>query len=336
VPAWNDLLNEVNRLPDDAARSQWLRDNQTAALKRVGALRGNRHVLFYASAFLQKPQAPPYSLIITPEDLNGLMSVVYGMDWPKGLTLILHTPGGDPNAAATIVAYLRSKFSEIEVIVPTFAMSAGTMISLAADRIVMGRQSQLGPIDPQMSFAVRSVSARAIVDQFDAAKADILGNLALAHVWAPILPSLGPALLQEAKNALEYGESMVGGWLAKYMFADRPDREAEGCRVAKHFNDATIHKSHGRRIDRDEAKEQGVVIEDLEDDQDLQDATLTAYHLATISIEHSFVTKLIASDTDRSWLKQWTPPGVPVPVDPQGAAQQTPRGQSASRKKKRR
>ena len=264
------------------------------------------------------------------------MSVVYGMDWARGLTLILHTPGGDPNAAATIVAYLRSKFSQIEVIVPAYAMSAGTMISLAADRIVMGRQSQLGPIDPQMSLGTRSVSARAIVDQFDAAKQEILANLALAHVWAPILPSLGPALLQEAQNALAYGESMVGGWLGKYMFANRQDPVAEGCRVAKHFNDATIHKSHGRRIDRDEARGQGVVIEDLENDQDLQDATLTAYHLATIAIEHSLVTKLIVSDTERSWFKQWTPLGVQAPVNPQGAPPQTPKGQSASRKKRRR
>lgn len=58
------------------------------------------------------------------------MSVMFGMDWNKGLTLVLHTPGGVTNAAETLVAYLRSKFNYIEVIVPTFAMSAGTMISL--------------------------------------------------------------------------------------------------------------------------------------------------------------------------------------------------------------
>ena len=110
------------------------------------------------------------------------MSTIYGMTWSKGLTLLLHTPGGVTNAAETIVAYLWSKFLDIEVIVPTYAMSAGTMISLAANRLIMGRQSQLGPIDPQMPMGGCFVSARAIVDQFERAKADVLSNRDLAHV----------------------------------------------------------------------------------------------------------------------------------------------------------
>jgi ClpP class serine protease len=157
-------------------------------------------VIFYASAFLQKPQAPASIIQITAEDLNAFMSVMYGMKWERGLTLILHTPGGVTNATESIVSYLRSKFDDIEVIVPTFAMSAGTMISLGANRIVMGRQSQLGPIDPQFFLGQTALSARAIVDQFEQAKDDIRKDLTLAHVWAPILQSIGPALLQSYRQ----------------------------------------------------------------------------------------------------------------------------------------
>lgn len=49
-------------------------------------------------------------------------------------------------------------------------MSAGTMISLSANKIIMGRQSQLGPIDPQMPLSGRFVSAQSIIDQFEEAK----------------------------------------------------------------------------------------------------------------------------------------------------------------------
>lgn len=140
MPSWNDLLAEFVGQPDDAARGTWLTKRQGDALAEVGQLRGDRNVIFYASAFLQKPIAPAYALSISAEDINGFMSVIYGMDCTKGLTLLLHTPGGATNAAETIVAYLRSKFTDIEVIVPTLAMSAGTMISLAAQRIVMGRR----------------------------------------------------------------------------------------------------------------------------------------------------------------------------------------------------
>ena len=105
------------------------------------------------------------------------MACIYGMDFSKGLTLLMHTPGGVTNAAETIVAYLRLSSLDFEVIVPAFAMLAGTMISLGADRIVMGRQSQLGPIDRQMVVGGRSVSAQAVVDQFERARG--------RHPWQP-------------------------------------------------------------------------------------------------------------------------------------------------------
>jgi hypothetical protein len=318
VPSWNDLLREADSFPDDATRSQWLAARLNGALQQVSALRSGRNVVLYGSSFLQKPMVPGAFLQITGEDLNGFMAVIFGMDWGKGLTLILHTPGGETNAAESIVAYLRSKFPDVEVVVPTFAMSAGTMISLSADRIVMGRQSQLGPIDPQMPMpaAGRFVSARAIVDQFAQAKKDILGNVTTAHAWAPVLQSLGPALLVEAQNALDYGERMVGGWLAAGMFKALPDAAAKGQKAAAHFNDASKHKSHGRRIGRDEARSLEIVIEDLEDSQELQEAVLTAYHVMTIAFEKGPAAKLLWSNTGRMWVKNVQMGPVAKPAAP--------------------
>ena len=307
MPSWNDLAAEFEQLPDDAHRSVWLRDKQTDTLKKLSAHRNDSNVVFYASAFLQKPGAPAQTVQITSEDLNGFMSVIFGMDWSKPLTLLIHTPGGLTNAAETLVEYIRSKFSSVDVIVPTYAMSAGTMIALASDRIVMGRQSQLGPIDPQLGMMGGMVSARAVVDQFEKAKSEITADVKVAHAWAPVLQSLGPALLVQAQYALQYGEEMVGKWLAKYMLATRPNNQALGASIARHFNDAGIHKSHGRRIGRDEARAQGLTIEDMEQDQVLQDLVLTAYHVATISFERSVATKLLATHTGRSWMKAWGP-----------------------------
>ncbi len=307
MPSWNELGAEFQSLLDDQQRSAWLRDKQTETLKRISAHRGDSNVVFYASAFLQKPGAPAPTIQITSEDLNGFMSVIFGMDWSKPLTLLLHTPGGVTNAAETIVEYIRAKFTTVEVVVPTYAMSAGTMIALASDRIVMGRQSQLGPIDPQLGMAGGMVSARAVVDQFEKAKAEIIADVRVAHAWAPVLQSLGPALLVQAQYALQYGEEIVGKWLAKYMLADGPDSRNLGAQIANHFNDAGKHKSHGRRIGREEARQQGLTIADMEADQQLQELVLTAYHLATISFEKSFATKLLTTSTGRTWVKNWGP-----------------------------
>lgn len=302
MPSWNQLLTEFQTAMA-AGQGDWLTGQLEASLQSVSALRDNRNVILYSSAFLQKPNIDPSLLQITHEEINGFMSVMYGMDCTKGLTLILHTPGGVTNAAETVVSYLRSKFTFIEAIVPAFAMSAGTMISLATDQIVMGRQSQLGPIDPQMPVMGRYVSARAVVDQFERAKGEILGNLNSAHVWAPILQSLGPALLNEADNALAYGETMVSKWLSERMFRTDLNPKQLAAATAAHFNDASKHKSHGRRIDREEARANNVKVEDLEDSQPLQEAVLTAYHLMTILFQQSLAAKLITSHKGTSWVK---------------------------------
>ncbi len=303
MPSWNDLLHQLASHKDPKEGSKWLNTKQAEVLSAISKLRNNRNVIFYASAFLQKPQAPAFSLQISHEDINGFMSVMNGMDWSKNLTLILHTPGGITNAAETIVEYLIQKFKNIEVIIPTFAMSAGTMISLASQNIIMGRQSQLGPIDPQLPISGRFVSAKAIQSQFDKAKEEILSDVNTAPVWAPVLQSLGPALLQEARDALEYGEEMVARWLENRMFNGLPDAYDKSLKVSKYFNRSADHKSHGRRINREEAKSQGLNIEELEINQNLQDAVLTAYHLITIVFEKSPASKIICNNASKMWVK---------------------------------
>lgn len=305
MPTWNELVDEVEARPPDQA-GPWLQAQHQTSLNQVAQLRGDRNVILYASAFLQKPFAPGSFIQLTYEEINGFMSVMYGMDWSKGLTLILHTPGGVTNAAETLVAYLWSKFTDLEVIIPTYAMSAGTMLSLACNRIIMGRQSQLGPIDPQMPVGGGYVSARAIVEQFERAKVEISQDLSLAHVWAPILGSIGPALLQEAQNALDYGESMVAKWLAQRMLSAVPNAAHVAAATAQHFNDASKHKSHGRRIDRDEARANNLIVDDLETSQPLQEAVLTAYHVSTIIFEKSPATKSLISNGGRAWMKNLT------------------------------
>jgi len=317
VPSWNELIEQLEREPGDKQKNQWLRNYQQQALVNISNKREGRNVIFYASAFLTKPLLPPPNIQLTHEELNGFMTCMHGMDWSKGLSLIIHTPGGLINAAETLVAYLFSKFDKIEVIVPTFAMSAGTMVCLASDKIVMGRQSQLGPIDPQMPLGGRTVSARAVVDQFERAREELSKDLKMAHLWAPILQSLGPSVLQEAQNALEYGERMVKGWLETRMFKGREDASELATNAASYFNQASLHKSHGKRIDRQEARSQQIVIEDLETDQEFQDQVLTAYHLMTIIFEKSPACKIIASNKNKLWVKNSNLITVPMATPPQ-------------------
>ena len=129
MPSWSDLIEQLaHRIGNDGGpkASEWLNDTIDAQLKRIGELRGTpekpRNVILYGSSWLQKAVPAPF-FMVSPEDINGFMAVMHGMKWDRQLTLIVHTPGGAGIAAQTIMSYLHTKFTDIEVVVPTYAMS---------------------------------------------------------------------------------------------------------------------------------------------------------------------------------------------------------------------
>lgn len=104
-------------------------------------------------------------------------------------------------------------------------------------------------------------------------------------------------------------------WLETYMFQGKENGDEIARLAAQHFNDASLHKSHGRRIDRTEARSVQILVEDLEDCQALQESVLTAYHLLTISFEKGPATKVISSNQGTSWVKNQEMQALPFPVD---------------------
>jgi hypothetical protein len=67
------------------------------------------------------------------------------------ISLLLYTRGGETLAAWSIVNLIRQFTDDFEVIVPSKAHSAGTLMCLGANRIVMTKQATLGPIDPSVN-----------------------------------------------------------------------------------------------------------------------------------------------------------------------------------------
>ena len=166
MPIWSEILAELagGQPPDfDGVRRRYLIDLHQYT---------KRNIILYASGWLQR-ESPPRLVSIGDEDMQAFMEVSQGLE-SNHLDLILHSPGGSPEATEAIVSYLRSRFSHIRVIVPQLAMSAATMIACAADEIVLGKHSFLGPTDPQLlidtALGVRAVPAQAVLDQFDRAQ----------------------------------------------------------------------------------------------------------------------------------------------------------------------
>ena len=315
MSSWSALLEEFNS-QKDPKDPNWFDERLKENLDAISKRRGGAAVIFYASAFLQKAVG---NVSITREDINGFMNALYGAPTEKGLVLILHTPGGDPNAVESIVEYLHAKFGRIEVVVPYLAMSGGAMISLAGDLLLLGKQSQLGPIDPQLIVDNKVYSARAIQEAFTRAREHIEGDTRLAHLWAPILQNMGPSLVVEADKNLRYSQELVANWLYERMLSDvaeDKDRKARAENIAAYFNaertsnHGQVHV-HGQRIGAAKLEELGLKLEFLEDNQELQNDVLTAYHLMTLIFEMSNSLKFIASDKGKMWVKKEQQP-VPV------------------------
>jgi len=88
---------------------------------------------------------------IHPEILDYFIEHLDRIGKEKKITLFLYTRGGNTLAAWSLVNLIRQFCDEFEVIIPAKAHSAGTLISLGANNIVMTKQATLGPIDPSLN-----------------------------------------------------------------------------------------------------------------------------------------------------------------------------------------
>lgn len=124
------------------------------------------------------------------------------------ISLYLYTRGGDTSAARNIVNLLRMYCKQLQVIIPHKAHSAGTIISIGANEIVMTKQATLGPIDPSIQTALNPhddagdlfpVSVEAVKGYLAFAKDElgITDQAALADIFKKLTESVHPLVLGE-------------------------------------------------------------------------------------------------------------------------------------------
>lgn len=289
MAGWNDVLKEISETQSqyDYVRRKYL--------KELSDYTG-RNVITYYSSWLKHPQAD--NLDINDSDMTGFMNCIQGMDCGQGLDLVLHTPGGSPAAAEAIVSYLRNKFnSDIRIIVPQLAMSAGTMIACAGKEIIMGKHSSLGPIDPQFN----GIPAYNIFSEFIEAKSDLAKHPENAQYWAIKLQQYPAAFMKQAIDAIQLSGKLVEEWLGTCMY-DRKKQEDQSVitTIVSKLNEHDDSKIHGRHLNADFCKGIGLKVSMLEDDNELQDRVLSLHHAYMITIDATPVLKLIENQNKKS------------------------------------
>lgn len=204
----------------------------------------------------------------------------------------MHTPGGDTTATESVVDYLRKMFgTDIRAIIPQIAMSAGTMIACACKEIIMGKQSNIGPIDPQLG----GIPTHGVLEEFKRALEEVRKNPETIPIWQKIVEKYHPTFLGECQNAIDLSFEMVTSWLETGMFKNNPNAKEIAKKIVKELNDHEKTKTHSRHIHIDEAIKIGLVIKIIEKDfkQSFQDLVLTVHHSYMHTFSNSHAIKII-------------------------------------------
>ena len=156
------------------------------------------------------------------EDAQTIIAAIKETPPDMPIDLVLHTPGGLVLAAMQIARAVEAHPAKVTVYVPVYAMSGGTLIALAADEIVLGEFSVLGPIDPQIAGlpggqhrqGARTPSRSREVFDLTLVLADV-SEKALAQVKRGAVELLTPRMEQAAAEAL--AAKLAGGhWTHDY------------------------------------------------------------------------------------------------------------------------
>jgi len=279
-----------------------LNAERKAQLRRIAAIRG-KDVLVYA-ADLQKSQigAPvtiDYSDILPiADELSNLSGA--------GVDVILETPGGDGTSAEDIVRLLRQKYpDDVNFIVPGIAKSAGTIMVMSGDEILMGPASALGPIDAQLVWQGKVFSAEALLEGVKKIAEEVSRTGTLNKAYVPILQQISPGELQNAQNALDFAKDLVREWLTKYKFKNwnehssdhrlvtDEDRIARAKTIADELGSHKHWLIHGRSIKIEDLRKMRLQVTDFTaGDPHLSDAILR-YHVLMQMTLNTDVYKMI-------------------------------------------
>lgn len=234
---------------------------------------------FFQEAQLSQVEARQELIREYQEAHNCRLIVMLGQIFPYGVTqfedllsvsdpdtdlhLLLNTPGGDGETAIRLAQQARARCKSFTVAVPDIAKSAGTLLALGADRILMGPPSDLGPVDPQISLQAgdgtyRFQPAKAIIEAVRHAEHTVQEHPETFPLQAALLGSLTAVEVQAARNVLEHAGTQL-----RFALRNRPDLSADERReLAGRLEERLIEEPqfHGAIISATDAEELGLPV----------------------------------------------------------------------------
>ncbi|MEL6474601.1 MAG: serine dehydrogenasease [Pseudomonadota bacterium] len=210
------------------------------------------------------------------------------------LAVVLETTGGSIEVVERMSDVFRHHFDSVIFVIPNFAYSAGTVLSLSGDEIYMDYYSILGPIDPQIQNREnRWVPGIGYLDKYNALIKKSAENSITPAELEFMVRKFDPAELFALEQAKKHSADLIEKWLCEFKFKDWAVRESSGeevtdeyksaraKRIADLLGDPTEWNSHGRGIPLRtlESDKVGLKIRNFGEDHDLNRSVREYYDL---------------------------------------------------------
>ena len=267
-----------------------LSNERKEQLKRISIIRGRDVLVFASDVAKDCPNSIDYSDIVPFSDQ---LSTISG----DAIDIILETPGGFAEVVEDLVKLVRSRFEKVGIIVPGMAKSAGTIFTMAADEILMGPTSALGPIDAQMVSNGKRFSADAFLAGFDSIRKEAEEKKHLDIAYIPILQNISPGEIKHCENAQAFSKTLVKNWLKDYKFkfwethsssgecVTEQDKAERADTIASLLCNHGYWLTHGRSIKLSDLEDMRLQITDYSNTSELDDAITRYYTLLRMSFE---------------------------------------------------
>jgi len=254
-------------------------------IKRYNEHRGT-YLIVYAGA-LSKPMIP--DIVMSMDDYYIVYDLLKNID-SQNLDFYIETPGGSGETAEEIARFIRTKFETVNFVVSGEAKSAGTILVLSGNDILMTKSGSLGPIDAQVKVGRSVVSAYDYCGWVEEKRKVAEKHNKLNPLDATMVAQISPGELTGVKNALEFARDLVVEWLPKYKFKEwsitetkkesvtEEMKQKRAKEIAKELTNHEKWRSHGRSIKIDDL--QGKLrITCIDDDPELSDIV---YRIQTV------------------------------------------------------
>jgi len=303
-------------------------DLESELLKLIGkynSLRGT-YLFVYAAAIGKPIPAVP----LEQSDFYIFRDLLFGQVKHNNVDVYLETPGGSGETAEEIGRFLHNNFEKVSFVISGEAKSAGTIIALSGDDILMTETGSLGPIDAQIKIGRSIVSAHDYMEWIKNKRNEAEEQGSLNPFDATMIAQISPGELGSVFHSLKFAEDLVKDWLARYKFKNwsftethkKPVTETMKKQRAKEIaEELTNHskwRSHGRSIKIDDLESIGLKVTRIDSDPQLADVVYRIQTVCRLLFETTTSFKIFATQ-DNKIFRQAVQVGEPIKIPHQQA-----------------